>query len=116
MSKLIFKPMNIFDIHDKLEVKLPEKYKKFHKEKAKEDLGKESKVTKYQGPSIEQLQKEVKSIKENAENEANIIILRSKENAENIIEEAKKKSFEIYQDAKTRIKNQEDLLEVKSKK
>ena len=118
MSKLIFKPINIVDIHDNLEVKMPQKYKKFHKKEVKKENQEEeiTKATTYKGPSIKELQEEVKNVKENAQNEANLIILKAKDEAKIIIEEAKKKSFEIYQESSNKIKNQEDILQEKEKK
>ncbi|TGK60104.1 flagellar assembly protein FliH [Leptospira wolffii] len=117
MAKLVFKPIQIADMQDQVELQIPDKYKKFHRDEDAEEFEVDQEgniIEQYQGPSIEEIEAELNRYKEETEENIKTMLEDSRHKAEEIEEEGRKKAFQMIQDSKEKIKLEEDTGKAKA--
>lgn len=90
MAKLVFKPIQIADLQEEVEIQLPDKYKKFHKTDEQEDFEIDQEgniIEQYQGPSIEEIEAELQRYRQETEEQVRQLL----EDAKNKPKPLKKK-------------------------
>ena len=112
MSKLVFKPIQIAESQEQVDVVLPEKYKKFHPSEEKEEFvevdNEGNVIEQYQGPSIDEIEAELDRYRQETEAQVRQLLEEAKIRAEKIVEEGKTKAFQMIQESKEKIKAEED--------
>ncbi|XDD42315.1 flagellar assembly protein FliH [Leptospira sp. WS60.C2] len=111
MAKLVFKPIQIADLQEEVEIQLPDKYKKFHKADEQEDFEIDQEgniIEQYQGPSIEEIEAELQRYRQETEEQVRQLLEDAKKQAKAIEEEGRTKAFQMVQDSKEKIKLEED--------
>jgi flagellar assembly protein FliH len=111
MAKLVFKPIQIAEAHDSVEIAISEKYRKFHKSEVEEEFEVDTEgnvIEQYQGPSIDEIEQELERYRQEGEEQVRGLVASAKEKAEKIIEEGKTRAFQLIQDSKEKVKIEED--------
>lgn len=120
MSKLVFKPTEIFTAGAPKQVELPEKYQKNllsdeeYKEFEVDEDG--NPIDVYQGPSIEEMEAELERYRRETEEEVRRMLDESRERASKIEEDGKKAAFTELQDAREQIKAEMEKLKIDSER
>lgn len=111
MSKLVFKPIQIADSQDVVDLSIPDKYKKFHKTDEEEDFEVDNEgnvIEQYQGPSIDEIEAELDRYRQETEAQVRQLLEEAQAKAEKIVEEGKNRAFQMIQESKEKIKAEED--------
>lgn len=112
MSKLVFKPINIIESQEQIDLPIPENYKKFHPSEEKEEFvevdNEGNIIEQYQGPSIDEIEAELDRYRQETEAQVRQLLEEAKIRAEKIVEEGKTRAFQMIQDSKEKIKAEED--------
>lgn len=111
MSKLVFKPIQIADSQDVVDLQIPEKYKKFHKADEEEEYEVDNEgnvIEQYQGPSIDEIEAELDRYRQETEAQVRQLLEEAQSKAEKIVEEGKNRAFQMIQESKEKIKAEED--------
>jgi flagellar assembly protein FliH len=117
MAKLVFKPIQIAEAHDQIEIAISEKYKKFHKPEVEEEYEVDREgniIEQYQGPSIEEIEEELQRYRAETEEQVRQILADAQVKAEKIVEEGKTRAFQLIQDSKEKVKVEEDMARAKA--
>ncbi|MCK6380756.1 MAG: flagellar assembly protein FliH [Leptospiraceae bacterium] len=117
MSKLVFKPVQIADIQDQVELIIPDKYKKFHRDEEAEEFEVDQEgnvIEQYQGPSIEEIEAELDRYRQETEEQVRQLLEDARKKAEAIEEEGKTRAFQMIQDSKEKVKLEEDSGKAKA--
>jgi len=117
MAKLVFKPVQIADLQEEVDIALPEKYKKFHKTDEQDEFEVDQEgniIEQYQGPSIEEIEAELQRYREETEEQVRQLLEDAKRKAREIEEEGRTKAFQMVQDSKEKIKLEEDSGKAKA--
>jgi flagellar assembly protein FliH len=117
MAKLVFKPIQIAEAHDQIEIAISEKYKKFHKPEVEEEYEVDTEgniIEQYQGPSIEEIEEELQRYRAETEEQVRQILADAQVKAEKIVEEGKTRAFQLIQDSKEKVKVEEDMARAKA--
>ncbi len=117
MAKLVFKPMQIAEVHDQIEISMSEKYKKYHKAETEEEYEADAEgkvIEQYSGPSIEEIEEEIARYRAEAEEQVRIMLAEAQSKAEKIIEDGKTRAFQLIQDSKEKVKIEEDAAKAKA--
>lgn len=117
MAKLVFKPIQIAELQDQVELQIPDKYKKFYKsEEADEyEIDQEGNIIEqYQGPSIDEIEAELNRYREETQKTIDRLLASSREKAEKIEDEGRNKAFQMIQDSKEKIKLEEESSQARS--
>ncbi len=107
MSKILYNHHNIKRESDPIILDLPDKYKKYQQLDELQEFGLDLKGEineKYDGPSIEQVEAEIKKYKDETEKEINRKKKDAEKRREEIVEESKLESFRLIQNAKEKTK------------
>lgn len=111
MAKLVFKPIQIADIQDEVEILLPDKYKKYHRDEDAEEFEVDQEgniIEQYQGPSIEEIETELNRYRQETEEQVKQLLEDAYKKAKDIEDEGRTKAFQMIQDSKEKIKLEED--------
>lgn len=111
MAKLVFKPIQIAEANDQIEVAISEKYKKFHKAEVEEEYEVDMEgnvIEQYQGPSIDEIEEELERYRIESEEQARTALAEAKTKAERIVEDGRTRAFQLIQDSKEKVKIEED--------
>lgn len=111
MAKLVFKPVQISNLQDEMEVQIPDKYKKWHRDETQDEFEVDQEgniIEQYQGPTIEEIEEEIRKIRQAKEEEVRILLEEAKLRANQAEEEGKKKAFQMVQESKERIRLEEE--------
>ncbi|MCC5815707.1 MAG: flagellar assembly protein FliH [Leptospira sp.] len=111
MAKLVFKPIQIADIHDEVEINIPDKYKKYHRDEDAEEFEVDQEgniIEQYQGPSIEEIEAELNRYRQETEEQVKQLLDDAKKKSKEIEDEGRTKAFQMIQDSKEKIKLEED--------
>ncbi len=117
MAKLVFKPIQIAEAQDQIEIAISEKYKKFHKPELEEEYEVDTEgniIEQYQGPSIEEIEEELQRYRAETEEQVRQILADAQVKAEKIVEEGKTRAFQLIQDSKEKVKVEEDMARAKA--
>lgn len=117
MSKLVFKPVQIADIQEQVELAIPDKYKKFHRDEEAEEFEVDQEgnvIEQYQGPSIEEIEAELDRYRQETEEQVKQLLEDARKKAEAIEEEGKTRAFQMIQDSKEKVKLEEDSGKAKA--
>jgi len=117
MAKLVFKPIQIAEANDQIEIAISEKYKKFHKPEVEEEYEVDTEgniIEQYQGPSIEEIEEELQRYRAETEEQVRQILADAQVKAEKIVEEGKTRAFQLIQDSKEKVKVEEDMARAKA--
>ena len=117
MAKLVFKPIQIAEAHEQIEIAISEKYKKFHKPEVEEEYEVDTEgniIEQYQGPSIEEIEEELQRYRAETEEQVRQILADAQVKAEKIVEEGKTRAFQLIQDSKEKVKVEEDMARAKA--
>lgn len=111
MAKLVFKPIQIADIQDEVEINIPDKYKKYHRDDEAEEFEVDQEgniIEQYQGPSIEEIEAELNRYRQETEEQVKQLLDDAKKKSKEIEDEGRTKAFQMIQDSKEKIKLEED--------
>jgi flagellar assembly protein FliH len=111
MAKLVFKPIQIADIQDEVEINLPDKYKKYHRDEDAEEFEVDQEgniIEQYQGPSIEEIETELNRYRQETEEQVKQLLEDAHIKSKDIEDEGRTKAFQMIQDSKEKIKLEED--------
>jgi flagellar assembly protein FliH len=111
MAKLVFKPLQIQDMQDEMDLQIPDKYKKFHKDETQEEFELDQEgniIEQYQGPSIEEIEAELNRYRIETEEQVRQLLEDAKKKALDVEEEGRTKAFQMIQESKEKIKLEED--------
>ncbi|WCL48529.1 flagellar assembly protein FliH [Leptospira sp. GIMC2001] len=111
MAKLVFKPIQIADIKDDVEINLPDKYKKYHRDEDAEEFEVDQEgniIEQYQGPSIEEIEAELNRYRQETEEQVRLLLDDARNKSKDIEDEGRSKAFQMIQDSKEKIKLEED--------
>lgn len=120
MSKLVFKPTDVFVVGATKQIELPEKYQKNvmideeYKEFEVDENG--NPVDVYQGPSIEEMEAELERYRRETEEEVRKMLEEAREKAKKIEEDGKNAAFKELQDTREKIKDEMEKLRLDSEK
>lgn len=117
MAKLVFKPIQIAESQEQLELTIPERYKKFHHAEEEEEFEVDTEgniIEQYQGPSIDEIESELDRYRRETEEQVRLTLEEAKAKADRIIEEGKTRSFQMIQDSKEKVKAEEDSGKAKA--
>ncbi|MCB1156281.1 MAG: flagellar assembly protein FliH [Leptospiraceae bacterium] len=111
MSKLVFKPIEIADSHEQIDLNLPDKYKKYHPTEEEEDFEVDQEgnvIEQYQGPSIDEIEAELDRYRQETEAQVRELLEEARAKADKIVEEGRTRAFQMIQESKEKIKAEED--------
>lgn len=111
MARLVFKPIQIADMQEQVDLQIPERYKKYHRDEDAEEFEVDQEgnvIEQYQGPSIEEIEAELKRYREETETQVQKLLEDARKKAEQIEEEGRTKAFQMIQDSKEKVKLEED--------
>jgi flagellar assembly protein FliH len=117
MAKLVFKPIQIAEANDQIEIAIAEKYKKFHKSEVEEEYEVDMEgniIEQYQGPSIDEIEEELQRYRSETEEQVRQLLIEAQAKAERIVEEGKTRAFQLIQDSKEKVKIDEDAAKAKA--
>ncbi|MDH5657282.1 MAG: flagellar assembly protein FliH [Spirochaetia bacterium] len=117
MAKLVFKPIQIAEIQEEVELQIPDKYKKYHKTEETEEYEVDQEgniIEQYQGPSIDEIEAELDRYREETRSEIDALLGKARENAEKTEDDGRTKAFQMIQDAKEKIKLDEESSRARS--
>lgn len=111
MAKLVFKPIQIADVHEEVEINIPDKYKKYHRDEDADEFEVDQEgniIEQYQGPSIEEIEAELNRYRQETEEQVRQMLEEARKKAKEIEEEGRTKAFQMIQESKEKIKLEED--------
>ncbi|MCB1178558.1 MAG: flagellar assembly protein FliH [Leptospiraceae bacterium] len=111
MARLVFKPIQIAEANDQIEVAISDKYKKFHKSEIEEEYEVDMEgniIEQYQGPSIDEIEEELERYRLETEEQVRSTLADAQAKAEKIVEDGKTRAFQLIQDSKEKVKIEED--------
>ncbi|MCB1141430.1 MAG: flagellar assembly protein FliH [Leptospiraceae bacterium] len=117
MSKLVFKPLQIAEAHEQVDISISDKYKKFHKAEVEEEFEVDTEgniIEQYQGPSIDEIEQELERYRQETEEQVRQLLADAQAKAERIVEEGKTRAFQLIQDSKEKVKVEEDTGKAKA--
>ncbi len=117
MAKLVFKPIQIADVHEEIEINIPDKYKKYHRDEDSDEFEVDQEgniIEQYQGPSIEEIEAELNRYRQETEEQVRQMLEDARKKAKEIEEEGRTKAFQMIQESKERIKLEEDTGRAKA--
>ena len=109
MSKMVYKGGALKRVSAPIDLELPETYRKYQQLDDLEEfeLDTEGNIAeKYKGPSIEEIEEEMRHFREQAESDIKQKLKEAEEEALNIIEKGKTESFELVQSSKEKAKQE----------
>lgn len=116
---LVFKKSEISNLADgsKVSIALPDKYRKYQVDEDAEEYEVDSDgniIEQYQGPSIEEVEEELNNYRRETEDDIQKMLNEANAKADSIEEEGRNTAFSILQDAKEKVKREEDAAQVKA--
>ena len=116
MSRLVFNSNEVQKSEDPIIIGFPDEYKKYQKtdELTEFELDNNKKIEGYEGPSIEDIDLEIKKYKEEAEKEIKEKLEKAKIESQHIIEQSKVESEKLINISKENLKKEEENALFKS--
>ena len=117
MAKLVFKPLQIADAQEQVDIAISEKYKKFHKSEVEEEYEVDTEgnvIEQYQGPSIDEIEQELERYRQETEEQVRQMLSEAQAKADKVVEEGKTRAFQLIQDSKEKVKIEEDTGKAKA--
>ena len=117
MAKLVFKPLQIAEAQEQVDIAISEKYKKFHKSEVEEEYEVDTEgnvIEQYQGPSIDEIEQELERYRQETEEQVRQLLSDAQAKADKIVEEGKTRAFQLIQDSKEKVKIEEDTGKAKA--
>ena len=118
MSRLVFKPGEIYVTQGTKQIELPEKYQKnvlsdeeFKEFEVDEDG---NPIDVYQGPSIEEMEAELERYRRETEEEVKKMLEEAKEQKNKILEDGKSSAFKELQSAKEQVKIEREKFNIET--
>ena len=109
MSKMVYKGGSLKKTATPIDLELPETYRKYQQ---LDDLvefepgAEENFVEQYKGPSIEEIEEEIKLFREQTESEIKQKLKEAEKEAADIVEKGKTEAFELVQSSKEKVKQE----------
>ncbi|MCG9875040.1 MAG: flagellar assembly protein FliH [Leptospiraceae bacterium] len=117
MAKLVFKPIQIAGLQDEVDISIPDKYKKYHRDEDAEEFEVDQEgniIEQYQGPSIEEIEAELNRYRQETEDQVKQLLDDARTKSREIEDEGRTKAFQMIQDSKEKIKLEEDSGKAKA--
>ncbi|NCN11286.1 MAG: flagellar assembly protein FliH [Leptospira sp.] len=117
MAKLVFKPIQIAGLQDEVDITIPDKYKKYHRDEDAEEFEVDQEgniIEQYQGPSIEEIEAELNRYRQETEDQVKQLLDDARTKSREIEDEGRTKAFQMIQDSKEKIKLEEDSGKAKA--
>ena len=110
-NKLVFKPAQIANVQESVDLELPEKYRRFHGSDDTDEYEVDAEgnvVEQYHGPSIEEIEAELDRYRKETEEEIQRTLEDAHEKAKEISEDGKSIAFNQIQESKEKAKREEE--------
>ncbi|MCB1321073.1 MAG: flagellar assembly protein FliH, partial [Leptospiraceae bacterium] len=110
-TNLVFKPAQIANVQDSIELDIPDKYKKFQgvDETDEYEVDAEGNVIEqYHGPTIEEIEAELERYRQETEEKIQAELEEAHERARQIEEEGKAVAFNLIQESKEKAKREDE--------
>ncbi len=110
-NKLVFKPVQIAQVQDSIELEIPDKYKKYQGIDEAEEYEVDAEgnvIEQYHGPTIEEIEAELERYRKETEERIQKQLEESHERARQIEEEGKAVAFNLIQESKEKAKREEE--------
>lgn len=109
-NNLVFKPVQIADVPDEVELEIPDKYKKFQGIDEADDyeIDAEGNVELYHGPTIEEIEAELEQIRKENEEKIKRELDEAHEKSQQIEEDGKAVAFNLIQESKEKVKREDE--------
>ena len=117
MAKLVFKPIQIAGLQEEIDINLPDKYKKYHRDEDAEEFEVDQEgniIEQYQGPSIEEIEAELNRYRQETEEQVKQLLDEAQKKSRDIEDEGRTKAFQMIQDSKEKIRLEEDSGKAKA--
>ena len=117
INRLVFKPSQIADVQEAVELDLPEKYRKYQGTDDLDEYEVDAEgnvIEQYVGPSIEEIEEEIEKRRKEAEEEIQSSLESARDKARTIEEEGKAVAFNLIQDSKEKAKREEETAKLNS--
>ena len=109
MSKMVFKKGSLQRIGAPIDIGLPETYRKYQQLDELEEFKLDTKgniVEEYKGPSVEEIEEEMRHYREKAESDIKEQLKDAGDEASKIVEKGKTEAFELIQNSKEKAKQE----------
>jgi len=110
-NKLVFKPVQISQLQDTIELEIPDKYKKYQGIEETDDHEIDADgniIEQYHGPTIEEIENELERYRHDTEEKIQNSLEEAHEKARAIEEEGKAVAFNLIQESKEKAKREEE--------
>jgi flagellar assembly protein FliH len=114
-GKLVFKPAQIAQVKDMVELEIPDKYKKFQGIEDTDEYEVDSEgnvIEQYHGPTIEEIEAELDRYRKETEEKIQKMLEEAHERARAIEEEGKAVAFNLIQESKEKAKREEETARI----
>lgn len=114
-GKLVFKPAQIAQVKDMVELEIPDKYKKFQGIEDTDEYEVDSEgnvIEQYHGPTIEEIEAELERYRKETEEKIQKMLEEAHERARAIEEEGKAVAFNLIQESKEKAKREEETARI----
>jgi len=114
-GKLVFKPAQIAQARDLVELEIPDKYKKFQGIEDTDEYEVDAEgnvIEQYHGPTIEEIEAELERYRKETEDKIQKMLEEAHERARAIEEEGKSVAFNLVQESKEKAKREEETARV----
>ena len=109
-KNLVFKPVQIANVTDEVELEIPDKYKKFQGIDETDDyeIDAEGNVELYHGPTIEEIEAELEQIRKENEEKIQRELEEAHDKSRQIEEDGKAVAFNLIQESKEKVKREDE--------
>lgn len=109
-NNLVFKPVQIANVSDEVELDIPDKYKKFQGIDETDDyeIDAEGNVELYHGPTIEEIEAELEQIRKENEEKIEKELEEAHDKSRQIEEDGKAVAFNLIQESKEKVKREDE--------
>ena len=114
-GKLVFKPAQIAQVKDMVELEIPDKYKKFQGIEDTDEYEVDSEgnvIEQYHGPTIEEIEAELERYRKETEEKIQKMLEEAHERARAIEEEGEAVAFNLIQESKEKAKREEETARI----
>ena len=116
-NKLVFKPDQISNLQESIELELPDKYRRYHAADDADEFEVDAEgnvIDQYHGPSVEEIELELENYRKETEESIAKQIEDAEEQARKITEDGKSLAFNLIQESKEKARQEEETARLNS--